>query len=268
MRLGALALIAALPGALLFASANRPAPAADPGPGRTPVPVLVELFTSEGCSSCPPADEVLSRLAVSQPVPGALVIPLGEHVDYWDHLGWRDPFSSPQFSERQSDYASRRFGADRIYTPQLVVNGRQELVGSDYAHAVAAIAREARSQEGADVAITPDGAGRVAIRVQIRQGTTVHGAADVMLATTEDHLGSDVRRGENHGRHLDHVAIVRRLVGLGRVTASDPSFNAAPQLALDPAWRAADVHVVVFVQEHASGRVLGAARLPILPTSQ
>ncbi|MGH9764327.1 MAG: DUF1223 domain-containing protein, partial [Blastocatellia bacterium] len=105
-------------------------------------PVLVELFTSEGCSSCPPADEVMARLARTQPVPGAEIIALGEHVDYWNRLGWTDPFSSSAFSNRQREYSSA-FANDEVYTPQMIVDGQTEFVGSNIAKARAAIAAAA-----------------------------------------------------------------------------------------------------------------------------
>src|SRR3954462_9931100 len=107
------------------------------------VPVVVELFTSEGCSSCPPADAVLSKLAKEQPVAGVEIIPLGMHVTYWDQLGWRDPASLPLATTRQQDYGVV-FGTDRIYTPQAVIDGQDEVVGSDEAALRRAIARAAK----------------------------------------------------------------------------------------------------------------------------
>ena len=99
-----------------------------------PVPVVVELFTSEGCSSCPPADRLLARLDQTQPIAGAQVIAIEEHVDYWNQLGWNDPFSSPQYRARQNDYAIA-FHAKDIFTPQMVVNGQAAFVGSDMTRA-------------------------------------------------------------------------------------------------------------------------------------
>src|SRR5690242_9871377 len=134
------------------------------------VPVVIELFTSEGCSSCPPADDVLAMMVKEQPVPGAQIIGLGEHVDYWDRLGWRDQFSSADFTARQNDYASRAFHTDSIYTPQLIVNGAEQVVGSDARKVKQAIAKAAQRPSPITLAVTisPDAPDRTQIPVQIQ----------------------------------------------------------------------------------------------------
>ena len=118
----------------------------------TRVPVLAELFTSEGCSSCPAADDLLRRLIAEQPIDGGEVIALSEHVDYWNRLGWRDPFSSPRFSERQHEYASA-LGGSQVYTPQLVIDGRAQVVGSDWTAVRQAVVEAARDRH-ATVAVS------------------------------------------------------------------------------------------------------------------
>ena len=162
--------LVALVGASLFtlawASHRSPQPIAQSEKGKR-TPVVVELFTSEGCSSCPPADAVLARLKRDQPVDGAEVIALSEHVDYWNYIGWADPFSAKEFSARQSGYA-RALNLDQVYTPQAVINGHAEFVGSDQGRAEQEIARAARTPK-AEVHLTRDtsAAGDVALRVQI-----------------------------------------------------------------------------------------------------
>src|SRR5246500_5903900 len=138
------------------------------GDGGTRIPVLIELFTSEGCSSCPPADALLQKLDQSQPVSGAEVIVLSEHVDYWNDIGWADPYSSHEYSERQSAYAAQ-FGNGSIYTPQMIVDGRFEFVGSDERGANEAI-REAVKEEKAPVEVALSSNGDNSVVVHVKAG--------------------------------------------------------------------------------------------------
>src|SRR5215471_9636334 len=173
--------------------------------------VLVELFTSEGCSSCPPADALLERLDRSQPIPGAQIVVLSEHVDYWNHIGWADPYSSPAFSARQEQYA-QRFRIQGPYTPQMVVDGRSEFVGSDARAAESAI-RSATKYPKAAIRISEDGSA-VIIDVGSLPAGTARKAA-VFAAYAADSGTQDVLRGENKGRKLHHVAIVKELKQIG-----------------------------------------------------
>jgi hypothetical protein len=229
------------------------------------VPVLVELFTSEGCSSCPPADELLNRLDQSQPVAGVEVIALSEHVDYWNRFGWADPFSSAQFSERQNDYA-RVLGLDDIYTPQMIVDGRLQFVGSNSSSARAAIATAARDAK-AEVTVTlakrPTSlTDEVPIDIHVANLPSVSAGdtAELMLAITESGLRSNVSRGENRGRKLTHTAVVRKLAGLGSLSGST---NSKTTVRLEKQWNRSGLKVIVFVQERASRRVLGATSVSL-----
>ncbi len=221
--------------------------------------VLVELFTSEGCSSCPPADRLFARLASELPAAGVEIVPLAFHVDYWNRLGWADPFSSAAFSERQGDY-SRIFGGDRVYTPQMVVNGRKEFVGSDERVARSALLAAAKDAT-ATVRVTAEESakGPLSLRVSVAGATK---GAEVFLAISEDRLAVDVPRGENAGRRLEHTAVVRDLRRIGRVDGTG-RFEGSPVPARDAAWKAGTLHAVVFVQERESRRVLGAARVSL-----
>ena len=248
-------LAAALVGSSL-ALRPAPGPTPSPAPSAAPVPVVVELFTSEGCSSCPAADDVLRTLETRQPVPGAEVIVLGEHVDYWNRLGWRDPFSAAQFSERQRQYASG-FGTGS-YTPQAVVNGRYELVGSRGPELARRVAEAARAPH-ATVALTR---AANALSVQVSHLPAGTAAADVLLALTETGLSTQVGRGENAGRLLHHAAVVRALRPLGTVGAGG-TFSTTVPLALDPSWQTANLRAVVLVQEPGSRRLVGVGSLPL-----
>ncbi|MGH9661985.1 MAG: DUF1223 domain-containing protein, partial [Bryobacteraceae bacterium] len=161
--------------------------------GQAATPVVVELFTSEGCSSCPPADELLIRLEQRQPVPGAQVIALSLHVDYWNQLGWTDPFSSHEFSNRQRQY-STRIRDSGVYTPQMVIDGRQEFVGSDARRAQAAIANAARAPK-ASLRAGCEINGKLLVHLDSLPAGSDR--ADLLLAITEGGLTSPVSRGEN-----------------------------------------------------------------------
>jgi hypothetical protein len=223
-------------------------------------PVLVELFTSEGCSSCPPADRVLARLLEEQPVPGVEVIALGFHVDYWDRLGWRDPFSSSRYTDRQQAYA-RVLGVSSIYTPQAVIDGTREFIGSDW-NAARRLLTDAKSAIKTRVTLTAQADAtdnrRVTIRIDVGrpEGSTVHG--DVLLALVEDGLSTDVRRGENANRRLSHAAVVRSLERTGTISAQT-GFSATRTVVLDPSWNRTAVKAVAFVQDSTSLRVAGVA---------
>ena len=204
----------------------------------TPTPVLVELFTSEGCSSCPQADQALQWLEGKQPVEGVEVIPLSLHVDYWNHLGWADPFSSRDFSHRQAAYGKE------TYTPQMIIDGDAAFVGSKDA------AVEALSERR--------GEPRVAIKLAAKLGETkvevtasAESAAPLWVALTESGLSHPVTRGENSGKTLSHSAVVRTLVQLG------PSGKV--ELALERGWKREQLKVVAFVQQAGPGKVLGVA---------
>jgi hypothetical protein len=218
--------------------------------------VLVELFTSEGCSSCPPADALLGHLRQDLGRDGIEVIPLGFHVDYWNSLGWKDRFSSPEFSRRQEQY-SRSLSTDGPYTPQMIVDGETEFVGSDAARARETIAGAAGHTPEAEIRIVPS---ENSLAVQAR---TVSGSSgDVLLAITEDNLSTKVGAGENNGRELRHAAVVRELQRLGKIEGG--AFSATVPLKLPAEWKRNDLRAVVFVQQGEAGKVLGAASVPLL----
>jgi hypothetical protein len=228
-------------------------------------PVLVELFTSEGCSSCPPADALLAQLEKSQPVAGVEIIALGEHVDYWDRLGWRDPFSSPEFTARQNQY-SRMLHNDNIYTPQIIVDGRIECAGNDARRAQQEIAIAARAAK-VPVQLTirqsaaPAGTAPLAIHVENSPA-----GAEVLLAITETNLHSGVLKGENKGRTLHHTAVVRKLAVIGRVK-SKQSFSAEPLVEIQKSWNAQNLRAVAFLEDRSTHRILGAAEIPLSPAA-
>jgi len=220
-------------------------------------PILVELFTSEGCSSCPPADALLERMDSSQPVAGAQLIVLSEHVDYWDHDGWKDANSSAALTERQADYV-RALGLKTAYTPQFIVDGTSE------AHANNPQQFDKVLHDAAAVPMISVRIGEVSVdtgnvlRARIEADGDSDKHADVYLAVALDRVESQVLHGENGGRHLTHVAVVLQLTKIGKLQKGK-SFGETVQVKLKPGTDPKNLRVVAFVQEPGPGRLLGAA---------
>jgi hypothetical protein len=230
--------------------------AADDSPARAPV--LLELFTSEGCSSCPPADRLLQILDEKQPVAGADLIVLSEHVDYWNSLGWRDPFSSPQFTARQQDYTNR-YNFDGVYTPQLVVDGRYAFVGSDGREAADAVQKAIRAHKLTMTISKVARAGNaVTARIELPIDENFKGTRGILyVALADNRQESHVARGENGGRTLAHVAVARVLKEAGTI---DFSAASTKEIALPVQTGSGNgLRVIAFIQDPKSGYVLGVA---------
>jgi hypothetical protein len=250
--------VAALAAALSAAPAVAAPAACHAATGRETV-ALVELYTSEGCDSCPPADRWLSTTFGPGAKPGAVAVAF--HVDYWDRLGWRDRFATAAWTKRQYDSA-RAARSDLVYTPQVLVQGRDFgdwRNGSRSSAAIAALARlPARADIALDAAPEP---GRIAVKASAhvpasadRKGTRV------FVALTEDGLVSEVKAGENAGKRLVHDHVVRAL----REVAVDDAGNATGTVALPLATEAGTgATVVAFVQNVDTGVVLQALSLPL-----
>jgi len=226
-----------------------------------PQPVVVELFTSEGCSSCPPADALLKELSEKQSLEGIQVVALEEHVDYWNHLGWADPFSAGEFSQRQSGYADH-FDRDGVYTPQMVVDGQSEFVGSRGLTAREEIRKAAATHKlEITLKVLPK---EPVVRVTVSNpaGVPVKTGAELWVAVTEKNLQSNVKAGENSGETLKHAPVVRSLQKIQ--TLRDPAGYAGQvELRLKPDWKKDDLAAVIFLSEPGSRRIIGAATIPL-----
>jgi hypothetical protein len=227
------------------------------------MPVLVELFTSEGCSSCPPADALLAKFDHEQPIKGAEIIVLGEHVDYWDNLGWHDRFSSHQYTERQNEY-SGRLRVDSSYTPQMIVDGTDQFVGNDAAHAVHAIEHAAQTPKVKLTLAQPIVDGRKVSAAVSAAGPATNKKADLYAALVDPADTTEVHGGENGGRHLQHAGVVRSLQRVGKLkdlAAGPVSFSLNAPADAKPG----EMRVVVFAQESGPGAVLGAVSAGVTP---
>ncbi|MEX2629263.1 MAG: DUF1223 domain-containing protein [Tistlia sp.] len=211
-------------------------------------PIVVELFTSQGCSSCPPADALLGELAMRGDV-----LALSLHVDYWDYIGWKDPFASAAMTERQRAYA-RTQGRRMVYTPQMVVQGREEMVGSRRAPVLAAIAAAERSRPSVEVTLVGDEA------VEIAAGEAPPDGAVVWLVAYDHHRTVDIPAGENAGKRISYYNVVRSIERLGHWRGEALSFPVDCESLIGPNRGAA-----VLVQAGGYGPILGATRLQPKP---
>ncbi len=226
---------------------------------KTKQPVLVELFTSEGCSSCPPADKALASLRKEQAYANTEVITLSFHVDYWNYLGWKDEFSSKFFSQRQENYANA-LQLNGSYTPQMVVDGTNEFVGSNLAKISLAMNSAPKNEKGrVELELAKD----VTLKLNISELPT-HEAASVLVAIAEDNLLTDVKRGENGGRKLEHDSVVRELKSVGSITSGQKSFEIEIQPQFDAKWKRKDLRIVVFVQENESRKVIAVGQTSVI----
>jgi hypothetical protein len=229
-------------------------------PERTPV--LVELFTSEGCNNCPEADTLLQKLDGMQTVTGQRIIAISEHVTYWNQLGWADPFSNEAFSDRQNTYGEN-FNEDEIYTPQVVVNGVQAELGSDRKAVLAAVSFQALPSPVTIQVLSARPAGGNLYVAYLTSGNVPAGSAEIFAALVDDADTVHVEHGENAGRTLTHVSVVR---SFGKGALLKPGQQSILTLPLPgpPAPPAATgQHLVVFAQAAGQGRVIGMTSQPV-----
>ena len=217
-----------------------------PAAAQEPAPVVVELFTSQGCNSCPPADVLLGELARQ---PG--VIALGFHVDYWNYLGWHDPFSNKKFTYRQKEYAMalRQTG---VYTPQMVVQGRRGEVGSDRRAVMQAVADARKAKPGATVLLEKLEGNR--LRAVVSAAADAKGA-NIYMALFDRRHATKIPRGENEGRTLTNFHVVREWKKLGQFEGEKAEF------AVTAAGEKGEKRsgAAVLVQQGKGGPILGAA---------
>ena len=236
------------------------APADSTPQGPTQIEVI-ELFTSEGCSSCPPADELLGKIHLKRTSDGQVIVGISEHVTYWNSQGWKDPFSAEVFTDRQSVYASR-LSPEGPYTPQMVVNGQDQLVGSDAAALVRTLKRSA-DRPHLDLEIISTAVTRSGLDLRYALKSSIRKKLDIVAVITDDADRSQVLRGENSGRSLDHVSVARMLVRVGTVhSATEEATHLTLPSDLDLAHGSGH-HLILFAQQQQQGAIVGAAIKPI-----
>ena len=223
--------------------------------------VLVELFTAEGCSSCPPADALLRQVNGKQTSGGALIVGISEHVTYWDQGGWIDPYSSSDYTERQNAYGER-FRLDSVYTPQMVINGAEQIVGSDQAALAQALQRQEKEPSRMSLRIVSLSIAGNKLTMNFSAGGDVPAkGVDVIAVLTDDSDRSNALRGENSGRMLEHVSVARSISRVGKMKAAG---ERTVEIRIPSSFQASQGHhLILFAQTPGNGRVLGTDTKPL-----
>ncbi|MGA8529768.1 MAG: DUF1223 domain-containing protein [Acidobacteriaceae bacterium] len=230
----------------------------NPGQERPGSVVIVELFTSEGCSDCPPADAILRQINLKQTSAGQLIVGISEHVTYWNYLGWKDPFSSPEFTDRQNVYASR-MSPEGPYTPQMVVSGREQFVGGDVNALQKALQDEARRPH-LELNILSSALSSSGLDVKFSIAGETSSPLDIIAVLTDDADRSSVLRGENGGRLLQHVSVARSLVRVATVRgAAQESVHIPLPDGFHLDSGSGHHHLILFAQTQHQGAIQGAA---------
>lgn len=226
-------------------------------------PIVVELFTSEGCSDCPPAED-FARQMEEEPLAGVDLIVLEEHVTYWNQYGWFDPFSSPDWTARQMEYVGKSKNP-QPYTPEMVIDGQQQFPGANGAAAQAAVDAVVKEPQTSVVitreSVSPTGEAEFQVSVGRLAGSTPGDQAQVWLGVTEDGLYSKVYAGENSGHTLYHAAVLRYLHKIG--VARDAGYSGEAKVKLNSKWKRRNLNIVAFVQDKKSLKIIGAAEIKL-----
>jgi hypothetical protein len=248
--------------ALLAAQPSLPGVAAQASTPQTPNAVaIVELFTSEGCSSCPPADALLRQIHGKRTAEGQLIVGISEHVTYWNHLSWKDPYSAEVFTNRQNTYASR-LSPEGPHTPQMVLNGHDQFVGSNGAALEQALRNDSQRKHMDLQILSAKREGEQLTLKFAFKGPAQSRPLDLIAVLTDDVDRSDVLRGENSGRSLQHVAVARSLTRVGIVNGDSEQ---STHVSLPEGFHgsASGHHLVLFALEQKQGAIVAAATMPI-----
>lgn len=223
-------------------------------------PVIVEVFTAEGCAACPAAEKYFEELLARQPLAGTEIIGLAEHVDYWNQLGWVDRFANAQFSNRQKYYAAF-FNRREIFTPQLIVDGTREIKLKDKDKILdGTVQAVPKGKIDLKILSQLNNIGKLQIKITELPAIPAKDRAAIVIGLTEDDLDSNVAAGENAGRRLQHRAVVRFLKTVAEVTDSSEK-NLSVEIPLSAEWQLNKSGIVVFVQQVESRRITAAAKI-------